>query len=188
MTRVFIVAAKRTPFGAFGGALKGLSATDLAVKATAAALAAGNVKPESVGSVCVGNVQQTSPDAAYLARHVALKTGMPIETPALIINRFATRPHATPPTCRPHATCMPLACHLHPSPRIPSHPLGSPAWPWRPPPDRLRGVLDLVDLGLHRKAWGCPRHSGGEARRLRSQREAVVLEPRQAKVTDFAVC
>jgi acetyl-CoA acyltransferase 2 len=88
MTRVFIVAAKRTPFGAFGGALKGLSATDLAVKATAAALEAGKVKPESVGSVCVGNVQQTSPDAAYLARHVALKTGMAIETPALNINRL----------------------------------------------------------------------------------------------------
>ena len=88
MTRVFIVAAKRTPFGAFGGALKGLSATDLAVKATAAALEAGKVKPGSVDSVCVGNVQQTSPDAAYLARHVALKTGMAIETPALNINRL----------------------------------------------------------------------------------------------------
>jgi len=46
------------------------------------------VPPSAVDSVCVGNVQQTSPDAAYLARHVALKCGMATETPALNINRL----------------------------------------------------------------------------------------------------
>ena len=86
--RLFIVAAKRTPFGAFGGKLKGWSATDLAVRATAAALEAGKVSLAAVDSVCVGNVQQTSPDAAYLARHVALKCGMATDTPALNINRL----------------------------------------------------------------------------------------------------
>jgi len=85
---LFIVGAKRTPFGAFGGKLKGLTATDLAVKATAAALSAAKVNPAAVDSVCIGNVQQTSPDAAYLARHVALKCDMPTETPALNINRL----------------------------------------------------------------------------------------------------
>ncbi len=73
MSKLFLVGAKRTPFGAFGGKLKGLSATALAVKATAAALDAAKVPPAAVDTVCVGNVQQTSPDAAYLARHVALK-------------------------------------------------------------------------------------------------------------------
>ena len=68
--RLFIVGAKRTPFGAFGGQLKGLTATDLAVKATTAALSAAKVNPAAVDTVCIGNVQQTSPDAAYLARHV----------------------------------------------------------------------------------------------------------------------
>ena len=86
--RLFIVGAKRTPFGAFGGKLKGLTATDLAVKATAAALSAAKVNPSAVDSVCIGNVQQTSPDAAYLARHVALKCDMATETPALNINRL----------------------------------------------------------------------------------------------------
>jgi len=86
--RLFIVGAKRTPFGAFGGKLKGLTATDLAVKATAAALSAAKVNPAAVDSVCIGNVQQTSPDAAYLARHVALKCDMATETPALNINRL----------------------------------------------------------------------------------------------------
>ena len=55
---VFIVAAKRTPFGTFGGALKALSATDLSVAASRAALAEGKVDPEVVDSVIVGNVVQ----------------------------------------------------------------------------------------------------------------------------------
>jgi len=87
-SRIFIVAGKRTAFGAFGGSLKGLSATDLCVHATKAALSAGNVKPELVDTVVVGSVQQTSPDAAYMARHVALKSGMNTTTPALNINRL----------------------------------------------------------------------------------------------------
>ena len=86
--RIFIVAGKRTPFGAFGGALKGKSATELCVHATKAALAAGKVNPAIIDTVVVGSVQQTSPDAAYLARHVALKAEMKEPTPALTINRL----------------------------------------------------------------------------------------------------
>ena len=59
---VFIVAAKRTPFGAFGGALKGLSSTELGALASRAALAAGGVDPSLVDSVVVGNVIQVSRD------------------------------------------------------------------------------------------------------------------------------
>lgn len=55
---VFIVSAKRTPFGTYGGVLKDHSATDLAEHAAKAALAAGNVAPELVNSVIVGNVMQ----------------------------------------------------------------------------------------------------------------------------------
>ena len=72
MQSIFIVGAKRTPFGAFGGALKHISATGLAVHATKAALAASNVDPTWVDCVYIGNVIQSSADAAYLARHVAL--------------------------------------------------------------------------------------------------------------------
>jgi len=85
---VWIVAAKRTPFGALGGALKGLSATELATHAGKAALAQSGVSPDEVDHVIVGNVQQTSPDAPYIARHVGLGAGLPIETPALTINRL----------------------------------------------------------------------------------------------------
>ena len=85
---VWIVAAKRTAFGAFSGALKDLTATDLAVEAAKAALIAGNVSPERVNTVFFGNVQQTSRDAIYLARHVGLRSGVPIPVPALTVNRL----------------------------------------------------------------------------------------------------
>ena len=75
MTRLFIVGAKRTPFGAFGGKLKNFSATELSYLATKAALSSSNTPASAVDTVCVGNVQQTSPDAAYLARHAALRPG-----------------------------------------------------------------------------------------------------------------
>ncbi|MBN3286172.1 THIM protein, partial [Polyodon spathula] len=85
---VFIVSAKRTPFGAYGGLLKDHSATDLAEHAAKAALAAGNVAPEIVNSVIVGNVMQSSSDAAYISRHVGLRAGVPIPVPALTVNRL----------------------------------------------------------------------------------------------------
>lgn len=88
MNGVFIVAAKRTPFGAFGGSLKALSATELGVISTKAALEQGNVDPATVDQVYFGNVIQSCPDAAYLARHVGLKSGLPISTPALTVNRL----------------------------------------------------------------------------------------------------
>lgn len=85
---VYIVAAKRTPFGNFGGKLKDITATDLCVHASKAALAAANIDPALVDAVQVGNVSQTSADGAYISRHVQLKSGIPIETPALTINRL----------------------------------------------------------------------------------------------------
>mmetsp|Transcript_21395 Transcript_21395/g.59505 ORF Transcript_21395/g.59505 Transcript_21395/m.59505 type:complete len:402 (-) Transcript_21395:548-1753(-) len=88
MTGVFLVAAKRTPFGTFGGSLKSISATDLGTHATKAALASIGLDPSAVDSVFFGNVIQTSPDAAYLARHVGLKSGTRISAPSLTVNRL----------------------------------------------------------------------------------------------------
>jgi len=85
---IWVLGAKRTPFGAMSGALKAISATDLAVVASKAAIKQSCVSPEFVDHVYAGNVVQTSSDAAYLARHVGLKVGLPIETPALTINRL----------------------------------------------------------------------------------------------------
>ena len=85
---IVFVAAKRTAFGAFGGALKDLSATDLAVVAARAALDQARLDPALVDETIFGNVQQTSADAIYLARHVGLRSGAPIASPALTVNRL----------------------------------------------------------------------------------------------------
>lgn len=85
---IWIVAAKRTPFGALSGGLKDVSAIDLAVHASKAAIAQSGAQAKDFDHVILGNVQQTSPDAIYGARHVGLKAGLPIETPALTVNRL----------------------------------------------------------------------------------------------------
>lgn len=85
---IVIVAAKRTPFGTFGGALKGLTATELGTHAAKAALTAAGASPEDVDHVIFGNVIQSSPDAIYLARHVGLYAGVPVAAPALTVNRL----------------------------------------------------------------------------------------------------
>lgn len=85
---IFIVAAKRTPFGTFGGKLKKHSAIDLGVVAAKAALEAGSVSPDAIDHVVFGNVAQTSADALYMARHIGLKSGVPIPVPALTVNRL----------------------------------------------------------------------------------------------------
>jgi len=85
---IVLVAARRTPFGAFGGALKDWSATDLAVHASKAALAQAGLPLDDFGHVVMGNVAQTSADAIYLARHVGLRAGLPERVPALVVNRL----------------------------------------------------------------------------------------------------
>ncbi|HZY05801.1 MAG TPA: acetyl-CoA C-acyltransferase [Anaeromyxobacteraceae bacterium] len=85
---VVFLAAKRTPFGTYGGALKDVSATDLAVHAARAALAQSGAPAAEVEHVVLGNVIQTSPNAIYQARHVALRAGVPQEAPALAVNRL----------------------------------------------------------------------------------------------------
>ncbi|HEU5478938.1 MAG TPA: thiolase family protein [Candidatus Tumulicola sp.] len=85
---IVIVDGARTPFGNFGGALKDVSAIDLGVAAAKGALSRSNVEPGKIDTIVFGNVIQTSADAIYGARHVGLKAGCPIHTPALIVNRL----------------------------------------------------------------------------------------------------
>ena len=87
-SRVVFLAGVRTGFGAFGGTLKDLSATELGALAAQGALARSGVEAAAVDHVVFGNVLQTSADAPYLARHIGLKAGAPIETPALTVNRL----------------------------------------------------------------------------------------------------
>ncbi len=85
---VVILSAKRTAFGTFGGTLKDLSATDLAVHAAKAAMREAGAPAEDYGHVLFGNVLQTSADAIYLARHVGLRAGLPERVPAVTVNRL----------------------------------------------------------------------------------------------------
>jgi acetyl-CoA acyltransferase 2 len=85
---IFIVAAKRTPFGAFGGTLKAMTPTELGVVASKAAIAECGIDASKIDSTCFGNVAQTTADGPYLARHVALKAGCANEQPALTVNRL----------------------------------------------------------------------------------------------------
>jgi acetyl-CoA acetyltransferase family protein len=87
-TGVVFLSGVRTGFGSFGGALKDLSATDLGAVAARAALGRSGVEPAAVGHVIFGNVLQTSSDAPYLARHVGLRAELPVETPAVTVNRL----------------------------------------------------------------------------------------------------
>jgi len=85
---ILIVGGARTPMADYTGKLRDVSALELGAIAARAALARTGVKPEMVNHVVFGNVLQTSPDAIYGARHVGLKAGVPIEVPALTVNRL----------------------------------------------------------------------------------------------------
>jgi acetyl-CoA acetyltransferase family protein len=85
---VFILGGKRTPMGEYVGALKGISAIDLGAIAAKATLEATKVSPEEIDHTVMGNALQTSGDAIYGARHVALKAGIPFDRPALTVNRL----------------------------------------------------------------------------------------------------
>ena len=85
---VVFLSGVRSGFGSFGGSLKGLSATQLGTAVAKQAIASSGVPAEAISHVVFGNVQQTSSDAIYLARHVGLESGLPIETPALTVNRL----------------------------------------------------------------------------------------------------
>jgi acetyl-CoA acetyltransferase family protein len=85
---VWIVGGARTPMAEYVGALKDVSALDLGAIAARAALDRTGIRPDQVDHVVFGNVLQTSPDAIYGARHIGLKACIPVEVPALTVNRL----------------------------------------------------------------------------------------------------
>lgn len=87
-TTIVVVAGKRTPFGAFGGGLKDVGATELAVTAGKAALEQVGIPATDIDHVVLGNVVQSGSDAAYVPRHVGLHLGVPVSAGALGLNRL----------------------------------------------------------------------------------------------------
>ena len=88
MEKIVVIAGQRTPFGAFGGSLKDVSATQLSVAAGRSTLEQAGVSPLKIDHVVIGNVVQSGSDAAYLPRHVGLYLGVPVEVGALAVNRL----------------------------------------------------------------------------------------------------
>lgn len=88
MKNVFIVDGARTAFGAFGGSFAGTDATELGTVTALEALKRSKVNAEDIDHVIYGNVIQSSVNAAYLARHIGLKAGVPKEVAALTLNRL----------------------------------------------------------------------------------------------------
>jgi acetyl-CoA acetyltransferase family protein len=74
--------------GRYCGKLRDFTAMDLAAIASQEAIRRSGVDPKEFDHAVFGNAQQTSGDSLYGARHVALKAGLPIETPALTVNRL----------------------------------------------------------------------------------------------------
>jgi acetyl-CoA acetyltransferase family protein len=85
---ILILGGARTPFGEYNGALRHLTEIELGASAARAALERTEVEPRQVRHVVFGNALQTSANAPYGARHVGLKAGVPVDVPALTVNRL----------------------------------------------------------------------------------------------------
>lgn len=88
MEKIYLLAGQRTAFGSFGGGLKDVSATDLTVAATKSTLHASKISPDQIDHIIIGNVIQSGADAAYLARHAGLRSDIPVDRGAYIVNRL----------------------------------------------------------------------------------------------------
>lgn len=88
LKEVVFLGGARTPMGEFNGVLKDMTANELGAIAATEALRRSGVDASSIDHAVFGNALQTSRDAIYGARHVALRAGVPIETPALTVNRL----------------------------------------------------------------------------------------------------
>jgi acetyl-CoA acetyltransferase family protein len=85
---IAIVSGARTPMGRYCGKLKDFNAQELGAVAAKGAIERAGIDPKEFDHIVFGNAQQTSGDALYGARHVGLRAGIPIETPALTVNRL----------------------------------------------------------------------------------------------------
>jgi acetyl-CoA acetyltransferase family protein len=87
-TEIAILSGARTPMGRYGGKLKDFTPMELGAIAGKCAIQRAGLEPAEFDHVVFGNAQQTTGDSLYGARHVALQAGLPVETPALTVNRL----------------------------------------------------------------------------------------------------
>src|SRR2546421_7316699 len=84
---VWLLDGVRTPFVDYNGALAQISPIDLGIKAAREVFARSGASPQDVGTVITGNMAQASFDAYMLPRHIGLYSGVPVETPAHMVQR-----------------------------------------------------------------------------------------------------
>jgi acetyl-CoA acetyltransferase family protein len=87
-TDIVIIAGARTPMARYTGLFSEVSAIELGAHASRAAIKRSGIDPGEIDHAIFGNVMQTSADAIYGARHVALKAGLKIEAPGVTVNRL----------------------------------------------------------------------------------------------------
>lgn len=85
---VYIVSGKRTAIGSYGGSLKNQAPGDLAASCIKAALEDASLDPQHVGHCVMGTIVPNGPEEFYLSRYAAIQAGIPIETPAMNVNRL----------------------------------------------------------------------------------------------------
>jgi len=88
MTDVFVVSAVRTAIGTFGGSLREVPPSDLGVATAREAITRAGIEPAVIGHAVYGQVLPSEPADAYLGRVIAVKAGLPVETPAFTVNRL----------------------------------------------------------------------------------------------------
>ncbi|MFG6115398.1 thiolase family protein [Halobacillus sp. MO56] len=88
MENVYILEGARTAFGSFGGSLKDVDPTDLGVTVSKEAIKRSGIIPEDIDLTVMGNVIHSANNSPYMVRHIALKSGVPMESPALTVNRL----------------------------------------------------------------------------------------------------
>ncbi|MGE4428497.1 MAG: beta-ketoacyl synthase N-terminal-like domain-containing protein, partial [Solirubrobacteraceae bacterium] len=88
MTGVVIASAARTAIGSYGKSLKDVPATELGTTAARAAIERAGLDPAKIEHVVFGNVIHSNTNDIYMSRVVGINAGVPIETPALTVNRL----------------------------------------------------------------------------------------------------
>ncbi|AOP35427.1 beta-ketoadipyl CoA thiolase [Leptospira tipperaryensis] len=83
-----IIDGTRTPFGKFGGGLKDFSSSELGVITAKETIRKTGIDPKEIEEAIYGNVIQDDQDSAYLARHIALRSGLAESSSALTLNRL----------------------------------------------------------------------------------------------------
>lgn len=85
---VYFVDGKRTPFGKYTGSLATVSPTDLGIHASKAAIEKSQIPASEIDQTIVANIGQASADCFFLPRHIGLYSGVPLESPALLVQRI----------------------------------------------------------------------------------------------------